>query len=55
MPDEDDHLLIQQDYVLEDMLRQLGAKITHITNPLCQKGEHMGMGEPPHHHQELDR
>ena len=52
---EDDHLLIQQDYVLEDMLRQLGAKITHITNPFMPEGGAYGHGRThSHHHQEHD-
>lgn len=52
---EDDHLLIQQDYVLEDMLSQLGAKITHITNPFVPEGGAYGHGRThSHHHQEHD-
>jgi urease accessory protein len=52
---EDNHLLIQQDYVLEDMLRQLGAKITHITNPFMPEGGAYGHGRThSHHHQEHD-
>jgi urease accessory protein len=52
---EDDHLLIQQDHVLEDMLRQLGAKITHITNPFMPEGGAYGHGRThSHHHQEHD-
>ena len=52
---EDDHLLIQQDHVLEDMLRQLGAKITHITNPFVPEGGAYGHGRThSHHHQEHD-
>ena len=52
---EDDHLLIQQDYVLEDMLRQLGAKISHITNPFMPEGGAYGRGRThSHQHQEHD-
>ena len=52
---KDDHLLIKQDYVLEDMLRQLGAKITHITNPFMPEGGAYGHGRThSHHHQEHD-
>ena len=52
---KDDHLLIKQDYVLEDMLRQLGAKITHITNPFMPEGGAYGRGRThSHHHQEHD-
>jgi len=52
---EDDHLLIQQDHVLEDMLRQLGAKISHITNPFTPEGGAYGHGRThSHHHQEHD-
>ena len=52
---EDDHLLIQQDYVLEDMLRQLGAKITHVTNPFMPEGGAYGHGRThSHDHQEHD-
>jgi urease accessory protein len=52
---EDDHLLIQQDHVLEDMLRQLGAKITHTTNPFTPEGGAYGHGRThSHHHQEHD-
>ena len=52
---EDDHLLIQHDHVLEDMLRQLGAEITHITNPFMPEGGAYGHGRThSHHHQEHD-
>jgi urease accessory protein len=52
---EDDHLLIQHDHVLEDMLRQLGAKITHIINPFMPEGGAYGHGRThSHHHQEHD-
>jgi urease accessory protein len=48
-------LLIQQDHVLEDMLRQLGAKITHTTNPFTPEGGAYGHGRThSHHHQEHD-
>ena len=52
---EDDHLLIQQDHVLEDMLRTLGAKITHTANTFTPEGGAYVHGRThSHHHQEHD-
>ena len=47
---EEDHLLIQQDHVLEDMLCQLGAKIEHIIKPFMPEGGAYGHGRTHAHH-----
>lgn len=51
----DDHLLIQQDHVLEGMLRHLGAHIEYITAAFTPEGGAYGHGrthghDHGHHH-----
>ncbi len=45
-----DHLLIQQDHVLEDMLRQLGARLQHMNAPFTPEGGAYGHGRTHGHH-----
>ena len=50
---EHDHLLIQQDHVLEDMLRQLGAGVDYVEAPFAPEGGAYGYGRTyrhSHHH-----
>jgi len=44
-----DRILIQRDHVLEDMLRGLGATITHIEAPFQPEGGAYGMGRTHGH------
>jgi urease accessory protein len=39
-----DHLVIRQDHVLEAMLRQLGAVLTHVITPFRPEGGAYGLG-----------
>jgi urease accessory protein len=59
---EPNRLLIRRDHVLENMLRQLGATITLVTEPFTPEGGAYGTGRtmghahgpetPPHAHEE---
>ena len=44
-----DRLLIQRDHVLEDMLRGLGAEITHVEEPFQPEGGAYGHGRTHGH------
>jgi urease accessory protein len=59
---EPNRLLIRRDHVLENMLRQLGATLTLVTEPFTPEGGAYGTGRtmghahgpetPPHAHEE---
>ena len=44
-----DHLLIKEDYVLEDLLRLLGADIEKAQAPFCPEGGAYGHGRTHNH------
>ncbi|MEM9061271.1 MAG: urease accessory protein UreE [Pseudomonadota bacterium] len=46
---DEDRLLIQRDHVLEDMLRRLGATITHVEAPFQPEGGAYGHGRTHGH------
>lgn len=46
---EADRLLIQRDHVLEDMLRGLGASVTHVDEPFRPEGGAYGHGRTHAH------
>ena len=46
---EMDHLIIQQDHVLADMLRGLGARVTSVTGPFTPEGGAYGHGRTMGH------